>query len=44
MNRLMVAAVRTLFGRAPEQLNALVGLSHAHAGGGRKRVTLSDRG
>ncbi|CAF1341491.1 unnamed protein product [Adineta ricciae] len=44
MNPLMVAAVRTVFGCEPEQLNALFGLTYAQAGGGFLRLTLTDPG
>ncbi len=43
-NALMTAAVRTVFGCEPEQLNALFGLTYAQAGGGIMRLTLTDPG
>ena len=44
MNPLMTAAVRTVFGCEPEQLNALFALTYAQAGGGFMRLTLVDPG
>ena len=40
----MTAAVRTVFGCEPEQLNALFALTYAQAGGGLMRLTLTDPG
>ena len=40
----MTAAVRTVFGCEPEQLNALFALTYAQAGGGFMRLTLTDPG
>lgn len=44
MNPLMTAAVRTVFGCEPEQINALFALTYAQAGGGLMRLTLTDPG
>jgi hypothetical protein len=44
MNPLVTAAVRTVFGCEPEQLNALFALTYAQAGGGFMRLTLTDPG
>jgi hypothetical protein len=44
VNPLMTAAVRTVFGCEPEQLNALFALTYAQAGGGFMRLTLTDPG
>ncbi|CAF0875894.1 unnamed protein product [Rotaria sp. Silwood1] len=41
---LMTAAIRTVFGCEPEQLNALFALTYAQAGGGFMRLTLTDPG
>lgn len=44
INPLMTAAVRTVFGCEPEQLNALFALTYAQASGGFMRLTLTDPG
>ncbi|CAF3205954.1 unnamed protein product [Rotaria sp. Silwood2] len=41
---LMTAAVRTVFGCEPEQINALFAFTYAQAGGGFMRLTLTDPG
>ncbi|CAF4545478.1 unnamed protein product [Rotaria socialis] len=41
---LFAAAVRTIFGCEPEQLNALFALTYAQASGGFMRLTLTDPG
>ncbi len=40
----MTAAVRTVFGCEPEQLNALFALTYAQASGGFMRLTQTDPG
>ena len=40
----MTAAVRTVYGCEPEQLNALFALTYAQAGGGFLRLTLTEPG
>lgn len=44
MNPLVTAAIRTVFGCEPEQLNALFALTYAQAGGGFMRLTLTEPG
>ena len=41
---MVTAAVRTVFGCEPEQLNALFALTYAQAGGGFMRLTLTEPG
>lgn len=41
---LLAAAVRTIYGCEPEQINALFALTYAQAGGGFMRLALSDPG
>ncbi|CAF1073357.1 unnamed protein product [Rotaria sordida] len=41
---LMTAAIRTVYGCEPEQVNALFALTYAQAGGGFMRLTLTDPG
>ncbi|CAF3696692.1 unnamed protein product, partial [Rotaria sp. Silwood1] len=41
---LLTAAVRTVFGCEPEQVNALFALTYAQAGGGFMRLSLTDPG
>ena len=40
----MTAAVRTVFGCEPEQVNALFALTYAQAGGGFLRLSLTEPG
>lgn len=44
LNPLITAAIRTVFGCEPEQLNALFALTYAQAGGGFMRLTQTDPG
>lgn len=41
---MITAAVRTVFGCEPEQLNGLFALTYAQAGGGLMRLTMTDPG
>ena len=40
-NPLLTAAVRTVYGCEPEQLNALFGLAYAQAGGGFYEININ---
>jgi len=44
LNPLITAAIRTVFGCEPEQLNSLFALTYAQAGGGFMRLTQTDPG